>query len=319
MRRALAFAGILVALTSASLAYRQSPALDAAARAEVIDALSRELQRTYVFPDKAAAMERQLRANLAGHKYDAIDQGPALARMLTEDLQAITYDKHLRVRASAPGPGGAGGVGRPSTFGESRRLEGNIAYVEIRTFSEPADEARDKAEAVMSAAADAAALIVDVRANGGGRPETVALVSSYLFGDQPVHLNSLYWRPADRTDKFFTDPHVRGKKFGAAKPLYVLTSARTFSGAEEFAYNLQSLKRATIVGETTGGGAHPGGVVPLPHGLSAFIPSGRAINPITHTNWEGTGVKPDVAVAAPDALEKALELARRLTGSVPRG
>ena len=285
----------------------------------MIDALSRELQRTYVFPDKAAAMERQLRANLAAHKYDAIDQVSALARMLTEDLQAITHDKHLRVRAGAPGPGGAGGAGRQSTFGESRRLEGNIAYVEIRTFSESADDARDRAEAVMGAAADATALILDVRANGGGRPEAVALVSSYLFGDQPVHLNSLYFRPADRTDEFFTDPNVRGKKFGAAKPVYVLTSARTFSGAEEFAYNLQALKRATIVGETTGGGAHPGGVVALPHGLSAFIPSGRAINPVTQTNWEGTGVKPDVAVAAPDALEKALELARRLIGSAPRG
>ena len=100
--------------------------------------------------------------------------------------------------------------------------------------------------------------------------------------------------------------------------MYVLTSGRTFSGAEEFAYNLQALKRATIVGETTGGGAHPGGIVTLPHGLAVFVPTGRAINPITKTNWEGTGVKPDVAVPADTALEKALELARRATETAAR-
>jgi C-terminal processing protease CtpA/Prc len=162
----------------------------------------------------------------------------------------------------------------------------------------------------MSEVAGAAALIVDVRRNGGGDPGTVALATSYLFGDEPVHLNSLYWRAADRTDDFFTDPRVEGAKFGPSKPLWVLTSARTFSGAEEFAYNLQARKRATIVGETTGGGAHPGGIADLAQGFSAFVPRGRAINPITKTNWEGTGVKPDVAVAADHALETALAAAR---------
>src|SRR6185295_17800434 len=108
---------------------------------------------------------------------------------------------------------------------------------------------------------------------------------------------------------FFTDPHVDGKKFGPDKPVFVLTSARTFSAAEEFTYNLQARTRATIVGETTGGGAHPGGVASLARGFSAFIPSGRAINPITHTNWEGTGVVPDVRVPADQALDTAQKLA----------
>lgn len=310
MRRAgLALIGVVIAVTAVSLAVSQSNALDAAARADIVSALSRELQRAYVFPDKAAAMEHQLRANLDDHRYDAIDSPASFARALTADLQAITHDKHLRV-TDRPG-GGVAGAGRPSTFGDAKRLDGNIAYVEVRTFAEAADDARERTGEVMGAAADAAALIVDVRANGGGRPETVALVSSYLFDDNPVHLNSLYWRPADRTDRFFTDPHVPGKKFGGTKPIYVLTSARTFSGAEEFAYNLQALKRATIVGETTGGGAHPGDVVSLPHGLFVFVPSGRAINPITNTNWEGTGVIPDISVPAATALDKALELARR--------
>jgi hypothetical protein len=153
-------------------------------------------------------------------------------------------------------------------------------------------------------------MIVDIRANGGGSPHMVALVTSYLFGNERVHLNSLYFRPADRTDDFYTDPSVAGRKFGPDKPVYVLTSARTFSGAEEFAYNLQTRKRAIIVGETTGGGAHPGEGVSLPHGLMMFVPTGRAINPITKTNWEGVGVRPDVPVAADAALEKAHQLAR---------
>jgi len=125
-----------------------------------------------------------------------------------------------------------------------------------------------------------------------------------------VHLNSLYFRPANRTDDFYTDPTVTGRKFGPDKPIYVLTSSRTFSGAEEFAYNLQTRKRATIVGETTGGGANPGRGFPLPYNLTVFVPTGRAINPITKTNWEGVGVKPDVAVDADRALDVALGLAR---------
>jgi C-terminal processing protease CtpA/Prc len=137
----------------------------------------------------------------------------------------------------------------------------------------------------------------------------VALVASYVFGPKPVLLNSLYLRPGNRTDSFFTEPTVSGSKFGADKPVFVLTSSKTFSGAEEFAYDLQTRKRATIVGETTGGGANPGRPFPLPYGLTLFVPTGRAINPITKTNWEGVGVKPDVAVEADQALEVAHRLA----------
>lgn len=188
-------------------------------------------------------------------------------------------------------------------------MAGDVAYVEILSFGAPPEEVREATTRIMSAAADAKALIIDLRANGGGSPFTVALVSSYLFGADPVHLNSLYFRPANRTDDFFTDPLVAGRKFGPDKPIYVLTSSRTFSGAEEFAYNLQTRKRATIVGETTGGGANPGRGVHLPYDLTVFVPTGRAINPITKTNWEGVGVKPDVAVPAADALDVALRLA----------
>jgi hypothetical protein len=310
--------GAIALCAIARLAYAQDPVatLDSAARGRVIDALLGELNRAYVFPAKAEEMDRSTRAKLTSGAYDAIDRGDEFARTLTRDLQAITRDKHLRVTLQTPGPGSSGGGGPPqgaTPFGETRRLDGNVAYVELRSFGFPAERVRSSVERVMSEAADADAMIIDVRANGGGGPALVALVSSYLFGDTAVHLNSLYFRPLDRTDHFYTNPRVEGKKFGPTKPVYVLTSERTFSAAEEFTYNLQSLKRATIVGDTTGGGAHPGGSFRLPHGLRVFVPSGRAINPITKTNWEGVGVIPDVPVATDRALEAAhkLALARR--------
>jgi C-terminal processing protease CtpA/Prc len=158
--------------------------------------------------------------------------------------------------------------------------------------------------AAMSFVANTDALIFDVRQNGGGSPEMVALISSYLFGDKPVHLNSIYQREGNRTEDFFTKPTVLGKKYGD-KDVYVLTSNRTFSAAEEFTNNLKALKRATIVGETTGGGANPGGMFRLDEHFGIFVPTGRAINPITKTNWEGTGVKPDVEVSKELALKTA--------------
>ena len=291
---------------------------DEKARAQVIQALLRELNRSYVYPEKAAAIEREIDGRRRQHVYDGLPSRIGFARALTEDMQRVTHDKHLHVdvgcsRGAArppvkePPPSASD---RPRVFAEARRLDGNIAYIDIATFGVPVELAREEVRETMAAAADAAAIVLDVRHNGGGEPETVALVSSYLFGSEPVHLNSLYWRPSGRTDDFFTDPKVQGAKFGPKKPVYVLTSARTFSAAEEFTYNLQALKRAVVVGETTGGGAHPGEIAPLPQGFTVFVPSGRAINPVTNTNWEGTGVEPDVEVPAEKALQTAREHAR---------
>ncbi len=305
------FASFLVVAASAHDGQAQT--LDAGARSEIVDALIAQLERTYVFPETAARMSADLRSRLGRGEYGAMTEASAFAARLTEDLQAISHDRHLRVRPAAPGTGPAAGAPgeRPtSPFGRTERMDGDIAYIEIVTFGMPPGLVREAVRDVMDAAADARALIIDLRRNGGGNPGLVALISSYLFGSEPVHLNSLYWRPADTTEDFYTDPAVEGRKFGAEKPVYVLTSARTFSAAEEFTYNLQTRERATIVGETTGGGAHPGGTVRLPHDLSVFVPSGRAINPVTKTNWEGSGVVPDVQVAADDALEAALRLAR---------
>jgi C-terminal processing protease CtpA/Prc len=187
------------------------------------------------------------------------------------------------------------------------RLGGNVGYLALDGFA-GAEAAAEPAAAAMNFLANTDALLIDLRRNGGGDPSGVALLCSYFFDEKPVHLNSLYWRKGDRTEEFWTRKELAGKRY-LNKDVYVLTSARTFSGAEEFAYNLQTQKRATVVGETTGGGAHPGEGRPIGDHFGMFVPTGRAINPITKTNWEGTGVKPDVAVPADEALAKAHELA----------
>jgi len=298
--------------------------VDAAMRADVIRAALAALEKEYVFPEAAAKTSAFVRERDAAGEYAGIDSAKAFARRLTEDFQSVTHDKHLRVmyrlsdtqrRQAAPAapPLLPGGTVTPRMlnygFEKAERLEGNVGLVEIRSFAAEGTGMEEAAAAAMTFVANTDALIVDLRRNGGGRPETVALVSSYLF-DTPTHLNDLYWREGDRTESFSTRADVAGKRFGGTKPVFVLVSARTFSGAEEFAYNLKALKRATIVGETTGGGAHPGDMRPLGPNFAMFVPTGRAINPITKTNWEGVGVEPDVKVPAAEALDRARALAR---------
>ena len=136
----------------------------------------------------------------------------------------------------------------------------------------------------------------------------VAMISSYFFEGEQVHLNSLYWREEDVTEQYWTLPYVPGKRL-AEKPVYILTSKDTFSAGEEFAYNLQTRQRATLVGEATGGGAHPGSTYRIHPHFEAFIPNGRAINPITNQNWEGDGVQPDVSIPQEQALNVAYRMA----------
>jgi len=298
--------------------------IDEAVRSQVIEGALAALQGAYVFPEVAARMAEAVRARRLAGEYANVSSAKALAKTLTAHLQEVSRDKHLRVLYSAE-PLSETKQRGPSPEQVARRMEfmrsvnfgfekaevlpGNIGYLEMRVFAS-GPEAEAAADAAMGALADADALIVDLRRNGGGDPAMVARVSSYLF-ERPTHLNSLYWREGDRTEEFWTTKEVAGKRFGQGKPVFVLTSRRTFSGAEEFSYNLKSLKRATIVGETTGGGAHPGGPQRIHDHFSIWVPTGRAINPVTKTNWEGTGVVPDVAVPADRALERALELAAK--------
>ena len=320
---------LIVIVLQANRAIAQGPAVqqeitvDSKTRGQVIDNLLQELNDSYVFPDVAKKMEADIRGRVSKNEYDSITAAKAFADKLTADLQSVSRDKHLRVRFSPQPIPVRKEKTEPSEeekaeftqymkrinygFEKVERLQGNIGYIDLRGFTDPETGAETVA-AAMTFLANTDALIFDLRQNGGGQPAMVALISSYLFGDKPVHLNSLYWRKGDKTEEFWTKPTVLGKKYGD-KDVYVLTSNRTFSGAEEFSYNLKNLKRATIIGETTGGGAHPGGVVRLNENFGVFIPTGRAISPITKTNWEGTGVEPDIKVAKEQALKTAYVMA----------
>lgn len=302
----------------AGIAQPEQPDLtvDAATRTQVIDTILKRLNESYVFPDIAKKMEDSIRERIAKKEYDQITSAKQFATTLTNDLQAVSHDKHLRVRYSHQAIPERGPQREPTAeerdqrkrdltwmnhgFSKVERLRGNIGYLEFLNFMDE-ELGADTVAAAMNFVNGTDALIIDMRNNGGGNPAMVALVCSYLFGPEPVHLNDLYWREGNRTDEFWTKKEVAGRRY-LNKDVYVLTSKRTFSGAEEFTYNLKNLKRATIIGETTGGGAHPGGGFRISEHFGMFIPTGRAISPITKTNWEGTGVTPDVSVPADQAL-----------------
>jgi retinol-binding protein 3 len=309
---------LLALLFAASVAQAQAPALDAATRQAVVDNVIAAMNERYVFPDVARQVETALRDPARRSALDT-DDAKVFADRLTDALQALTRDKHLRVRHSdtpVPEPSAAHRPAaedvarfraqeRQRNYGVERveRLPGNIGFIELRGFAN-LEWASEAITAAMTLVANTDALIVDLRRNGGGDPATVAWMTSYLF-DERTHLNDLYFRPDNRTTQFWTNEGVPGPRFGGRKPVMVLTSGRTFSGAEEFSYNLKNLKRATIVGETTGGGAHPGELRKVGTHFRMFVATGRAINPITKSNWEGTGVEPDVKVKADDALRVA--------------
>jgi hypothetical protein len=318
-----------------SVADGRAPALDAAARAQVIDALAHELNARYVFPEVARKIEAAVRDKQQRGGYDGAVRAQDFAAMLTADLREAAHDLHLVVRGSdtvlPPFPDAAR---TPTAEDEARivarvkelkygigaveKLPGNIGYLDMRGFA-PIKYVDKALGAAMTELADSDALIVDMRKNGGGDPAGVAFLTSYLF-DKRTHLNDLYFREGERTQEFWTLDELPGKKYGQQKPVYVLTSSRTFSGGEEFSYNLKQLGRATLVGETTGGGANPGGVRQLGPHFSVFVPDGRAINPITHTNWEHTGVVPHVKVPAADALLVAQSMAlEKLASSTKDG
>ena len=294
--------------------------LDAATRTRVLDAIAAKLNELYVFPEVAKKMEQALREHQKQGVYDAVVESRAFAALVTEHLRAVSHDRHLRVEfiaevlpAGDPEPTAAEKAEMRAHldrincgFQKAERLDGNIGYVKFDMFGE-AEICGPKATAALGSLGDVDALIFDLRENGGGHPDMVAFVSSYLFAKR-THLNDIYERKQNKTTQYWTKPGVPGKKF-AKQPVFVLTARRTFSGAEEFSYNLKNLKRATIVGETTGGGAHPTMGARLDDHFMIGVPYARAINPITKTNWEGTGVEPDVKVPADQALETAKKLA----------
>jgi hypothetical protein len=330
-RNALATA-VLLALAPIATALAQqppppaAPAIDAATRTAVIGKLASQLHESYVFPDIADRVSAALIAKDAQGGYAADRDVEAFSDALSHDLRALGKDGHFRV-AFAPGAKPRAdtlGDAKPSKeeydrmqreiammgYGIQRveRLDGNVGYIELRGFG-PTDMVGSALTSAMTVLSGTDALIVDLRRNGGGEPSTVAYLMSHFFAaNDKRHLNDIETRAIHKTEEFWTTP---GVSVHYTRPVYVLTSGRTFSGGEEFAYDMQTQKRATLVGETTGGGANPGDDFSIGHDFVAFIPTGRAINPVTHTNWEHVGVKPDIAVPAADAQKTAYLAALR--------
>ncbi|MEU9593795.1 S41 family peptidase [Streptomyces sp. NPDC048193] len=285
----------------------------------VIDKTVRLLTEHYVFPETAGQLADLLQRRHAEGAY-AVDDAEELARLVTADLQSVNGDRHLSLQYHAdqvPEKQGAAALQSirkdfDTSLGGAPRvalLDGGVAVLELAPMLFPLEWAAEPLTAALTLTSRAQALIVDLRANRGGDPDTVAFVCSHLL-DERTHLNSMYWRDGARTEQSWSQPHVPGTRFGGTKPVYVLTSNHTFSAAEELAYDLQQLGRAVIVGERTRGGAHPReGWTVHPH-LEASIPVGRAVNPVSGTNWEGTGVQPDIPCAPGDALDRAHTLAR---------
>ncbi|GAB1596830.1 S41 family peptidase [Lysobacter claricitrinus] len=319
-RPTLFFATLLALAPLAHAAHAPDEApISATDRHDVIETLATQLQKRYVFPDAGAKLASTIRSREGSGIYSNDATIATFGKHLANDMRTLGDDGHFNIHydpdfhppsAETPPFPDAAEVARGREEMAERgfgiesisRLPGNIGYIEVRGFG-PTELVADAMSAAMTLLQGTDALIVDLRRNHGGEPNTVAHLMSHFFpvGDQR-HLNDIYSRASDSTQQFWTNPNVQPRY---AKPVYVLTSAGTFSGGEEFAYDMQTQKRATLVGETTGGGSNPGDLYPLGHGFAAFIPHSRSINPVTHTNWEHVGVKPDIAVPAADARQTA--------------
>lgn len=287
-------------------------------RSSVVDRVAKTIETKYHDPKRASDIAQALRKASRSGRFRGLRRPEEWAAGVSKFLAG--FDRHFNVRF-APVPPGTKEVeaghrdresylaaARRSNFGFEKveRRTGNVGYLRLRSF-EDASLAGGAAAAAMTFLENTDALIIDLRRNGGGDPGMVQLLASYFFEDNQTHLNNLYWRPRNFTRQLWTLSYVPGKRRPKV-PLFILTSRATGSAAEAFAYHLQALERATVIGTKTAGAANPGDMFRVGD-FALFISTGRAINPVTETNWEGTGVTPDVAIAADAALEEALRLA----------
>lgn len=268
------------------------------------------LEENYIFLDKAKETNAHLDVLIKKGVFNNLSSTDFAYRM-TKELQKITKDKHLSFSSS-----GSKQLSENTNTSLTQNLsrynpmlrgfqllESNIGYIDFANFA----GSTERIDMVMNAMQIADAIIIDMRRNGGGYPRIVNYLSSYFFNEKLL-LNTIYTRVNNHTQELWVE-EVKGLKRPKV-PVYILISDYTFSGAEDFSYTMQSQGRAIIIGEVTGGGAHPTQLFPLNKGYSIGIPFARTINPITKTNWEGIGVQPDIKIKADNALEKAKELAK---------
>jgi C-terminal processing protease CtpA/Prc len=306
--------------TTAPTTFAEDMTLDAAARHRVIDGASAIVTKDYVDAEVAQKMAIALRDHETNGDDNQATDGPTFADLLTSQMRNVSNDKHVAVIYSAvetsensPTPT-TEEVARYTkemkqnncTFEKIAILPHKIGYLKFNSFPD-ASICGATASAAMAKLNHADAIIFDLRDNPGGYANMVALVATYLF-DRPTHLNDFYDRSKNSTEESWTLPPVPGNRL-ADKPAFVLTSSTTFSAAEGFSYDLKMLKRATLVGERTSGRRHMGAPHRIDDHFTIRVPSLKVINPISKTNWEGTGVEPDVKVKATDALRTAINLA----------
>ncbi len=325
MKPAFFLAGIL-ALSCHTAAL--SDTVDSDSRQQVLKAVITHLNQDYVDPESGGRAASALRQDLADGRFAAFTQGEAFAEALSARLQALTGDGHLNVEYSAKPIEEASArqeaysaeqmqrwYGAHINYGVYRieRRTGNLGYLDLRVFP-PLNMGGDTVAAAMTVLADLDGLVIDLRENGGGIGDTADLVASYLFDGGRQPLSGTYDRPTDTLTQRFTQPYVPGKRLGSNKPVYVLISHKTFSAAEALAYNLQALGRATVIGEVSGGGAHPFDYLPVHPHFVLWSVTARSVNPITGGNWQSVGVQPDIEIAAADALRAAEEAFRKTAG-----
>ncbi|MFZ1142364.1 MAG: S41 family peptidase [Candidatus Sulfotelmatobacter sp.] len=294
--------------------------LDAMQRQRVIHGAVANLTKYYIDPDVAQKMSDALLAHEKSGDDDAATDGEVFADLLTQQMMEVSHDKYLMTVYStvatpenppAPSPEEVARYRKEMeqnncTIETVKILPHNIGYLKLNAFPD-ATICRTTIAAAMDSLNQADAIILDLRDNRGGYANTVALIATYLF-DHPTHLNDFYNRSDNSTEQSWTLPPVPGNRL-SDKPAFVLTSPTTFSAAEGFAYDLKMVKRATLVGETTSGRGHMGMGHRIDDHFTIRVPGIRVINPISKTNWEGTGVEPDVKVKAADALQAAQKLA----------
>ncbi|MFC5742169.1 S41 family peptidase [Dyella tabacisoli] len=297
-------------------------AMTAGSQREVIEQAAEIIQARYVDPAAGRKLAAEIRREAKAEAFKRDSEPAAFAQALTMELRKLSGDGHFRINYSAdlvPPPDAQAAdqyeedddswAGPAVNYGfESvRRIDDNIGYLDLRVFA-PTRTAADMMQSAMTLLAQSKVLIIDLRNNGGGESDMGLLLAAYLL-DKSVEMSATYDRPSNRLTRATTPGWVPGRRFGGTKPVFVLISHKTFSAAEAFAYDLQAMKRVTVVGETSGGGAHPYERRRLTDHFLIKLPEMRSINPLTGTDWQGVGVKPDVPTPPDQAYDKALELA----------
>lgn len=267
---------------------------------QLIERIGKEMREKYVFPEIGSRLADALEQKQRQGGYNQASDPDAFARTVTADLRDIGHDKHLRLGYNDQAAAVSRPSGPPRPVDAPERLPGNIGSIRVHGFPGPEEFSEPFARA-MKELAGTDAMIVDLRDNGGGSPQSVMLAAGYFISKRTL-VARIYSRLDDSTTEMWTTvvpgPHYQ-------KPLYILTNHRTFSAAEAMAYHLKALGRAIIVGETSGGGAHRIMPVNVGNGFVLAVAITRPTNVVTGGDWEGVGVIPDIPAPADFASEMA--------------